>query len=309
VTLYPPLWAGGLSYAAGADRRLLNALFQGGGVLDLAGTDLKVQQRAAGANMSVDIQPGTGIVTGTDGADQGRYLCTSNAVENRTVNAAPGAGTSRIDRIYARVQDADILGGSSSWTLNYLAGTAAASPAVPALPASSIPLARFTVLSSTTQITSGMIQDDRQLAGVAGGAGSLFGPSVDVAGSTTFTTPTGNFILGTGGTKYANYYKLGRLVCMWCTFILGTSGNVTFGGTIQISLPFACTTSHRGFAAAKARQNAGLVVSGTAAIGAGSSIVTNFVAAGNDASWDATTPFNWDVGDSFDAIIIYEAVA
>jgi hypothetical protein len=307
MTMQPPLWAGGATYPAAADRGLLSALFANAGVVTLA-TDLKVTQRGAGANMSVDVAAGSALIDGTDAAGQGRYFCQSTSTVNKVVNAAPGAGTSRIDRIYARIADADILGGSSSWDVFYIAGTAAASPSPPALPSSSIPLAQFTVLSSTTSITSGMITDQRTLADSLSGLGALFSAAPDYSSTTTFTTPTGNFILG-GGTKTANFYKLGRLVVGWCFFQLGASGNITAGADIAISLPFVNTGAHRGFAAARARQNSGLVVSGTAAISAGGSTVVNFVMAGLSAVWGSTVPFNWDPGDSLDAIIVYEAAS
>src|SRR5690606_10070495 len=91
---------------------------------------------------------------------------------------------------------------------------------------------------------------------------------VDYSGSITWTNPSGNFTLGTGGVQSANYYKLGKLVVMLASFTLGTSGNI-LGGTTpgQISLPFAA--GPRGFVAARARSGAGVPWSGTGVIAAG----------------------------------------
>lgn len=162
MTLRLPLWGGLTTYGAVDDRQLINQLFRTPGVIDFAAGDLKVRQRSAGANMSVDVSAGGGVIEGTEITNQGRYLCTSDATVNLGGITAPGAGTSRIDRIVARVIEADIAGtGSSSWVLERIPGTAAATPTIPGIPASSLPLARFTVTSSTTTITDAMITDDR----------------------------------------------------------------------------------------------------------------------------------------------------
>jgi hypothetical protein len=204
MTLAPPLWAGAATYVADTDRELINSVFRSTGVVDLPGGHLKVSQRAAGANMSVDVAAGTGIIEGTDAAGQGRFLCASDAVVNKVVNAAPGAGTSRIDRIYARVFDADVLGGTSSWEIGYIAGTAAASPTAPALPTSSIPLAQFTVLNTTTSITSAMCVDQRTEAAVGRGPevrqvednnNVLFTNTSFFAATGSLTLPAGNWLI------------------------------------------------------------------------------------------------------------------
>jgi hypothetical protein len=94
-------------------------------------------------------------------------------------------------------------------------------------------------------------------------------------------------------------------------FRLGAAGNISGAGTlIEVNLPHACRAAGRGFAAARARENAGASTwSGTTAVGEGASLVTNFATAGSNASWDGDTPFNWAPNDTFDAIIIYESAA
>lgn len=198
MTLHKPLWAGGTSYDAVDWRRLLTELFLSAGVIDYNGGDLKVTQRGAGANMSVDVAAGACVVDGTNTAGQGRFFCSSDAVVNVTGFTAPGAGTSRIDRIVARVIDADFVGsGTSSWVIERVAGTAAASPSVPALPASSIPLGRVTLVSSTTSITNAIITEDRAQAGflARGVVAAEFGTPAQAIGNgattdKTFSTPT-----------------------------------------------------------------------------------------------------------------------
>lgn len=179
-------------------------------------------------------------------------------------------------------------------------------------------------------VTSGKLAADSVIAGkIAAGAIDnaadivdnllpfakiLSAASVDFSASVTFTNPSGNFILdeANGGIKYANYYKIGRIVLYWVHFRLGTvNGNISGAGTlIEVNLPFACRAAGRGFAAARARESGGTTVwSGTTAVGEGASIATNFASAGASATWDGDTPFNWAPNDTFDAIIIYEAAA
>jgi hypothetical protein len=174
MTIQPPLWAPNTSVPAFSDRALIGALFRLGGVVSYG--DLKVSQRAAGGpNFSVDVAVGIAIVDGTGITNQGHYVCWSDSVVNKVVNAAPGAGTSRIDRIVAQVFDTDAVGGgSSTWDIIYVAGTPGASPSPPAIPASALPLARITVLDTSTSVTDAMITNDRVPARVGGpGAGGI----------------------------------------------------------------------------------------------------------------------------------------
>lgn len=145
---------------------VLDPLFSREGVLGLPGNALRVTQRGAGANMSVDVAAGRCAVRGDRVADQGTYVCTSTAVENRTVTA-PGSG-SRAYRIVARVRDrhASTADTASDWLIESIF-TAGTTP--PALPASAISLATFVLTSSTTSVTTGMIADTR-LAGTVGTA-------------------------------------------------------------------------------------------------------------------------------------------
>ena len=129
--------------------------------------------------------------------------------------------------------------------------------------------------------------------------------TVDWSGSITWTNPTGNFTLGTGGVASADYYKLGKLVVLMASFTLGTSGNVVGPDTnIEVSLPFAA--GPRGFVAARARDvSTGTPWSGTGVIAAGGQVATNFGTAGVAATWDGDYPFDWTTGDSFDMVAVW----
>ncbi len=173
MTLTTPLWMQpgvgdpDIDYSAGNDRLLIEQILSEG----VIGTNaLKVSQRGAGANMSVDIAVGAVAITGDDAAGQGRYLMASTATENRTIPGPPGAG-SRTHRVVARVKDTlhnIAWGGDYEWDLEVLEDTGSGTPAVPN---STIGLARVTVTSTDTSITNAMITDDRVQAGFAGVSG------------------------------------------------------------------------------------------------------------------------------------------
>lgn len=154
-----PLWLQNSSYPAAVDRSLIETTFSAG---IIGPADLAVTQRAAGANMSVDVAAGRVVVTMTDAPNQGRALCRSTAVNNLTIPGAPAAGLTRIDLIVARVYDTSIIGGSiNGWQLDVVAGTAASSPTVPAVPASAIALAEVRVPAGTASVTNAIITDRR----------------------------------------------------------------------------------------------------------------------------------------------------
>lgn len=175
-----PLWMQVPTYAARLDRALIAALLNEGVV-----SGLLVAQRGAGANMSVDVSLGSAIIAGDDQTNQGSYLLSSTATENVVVGAAPGSN-SRIDVIYARVNDTNAGGpAGDDWTLGIAAGTPGASPAIPATPSSAIALAQVLVAAGTVAITTAMITDVRvasRLIGTPdfGTAEPFFGAEADI---------------------------------------------------------------------------------------------------------------------------------
>lgn len=165
MTLETPLWLqdtpSDVGYSAAADRALVGAVFHPGVV---APGDLEVTQRGAGANMTVDVAAGSVVVEGTP-ASRGRYLCRSTAVTSLTVGAAPGAGDTRLDLIYAVVSDAQYSGTDNEWEILLAAGTPDPSPVLPSVPSNGIALASVEVDDATTSITDAKITDLRTYAG------------------------------------------------------------------------------------------------------------------------------------------------
>jgi len=168
------------TYPAQLDRLFItDALGTGPCLLSGTGAWL-VSQHAGTANMTVDVAAGRGLVVGSDIANQGSYICWSDAVENVPITAAPGAGQSRIDRIVAKVRDDWVAGGGNSdFLFQAVAGTPATtgSQTPPALPASCMELAQVLVGPQVTTIVTANVTDKRPLL-----RGSTFIQSIPALG-------------------------------------------------------------------------------------------------------------------------------
>lgn len=156
-------------YTPRVDRRLIESAMTEG-VYDKSGGHMLVRERAAGANMSVEIDPGFAAVSADGQAYAGRYLAICNAVQTVQIDAAPAAG-SRIDTIVVRVHDSSISGTRNEAVFEALKGTTvtSGSPPYPTQVGSAITLARITVTDTVAgqprvSITNADIADFRQQA-------------------------------------------------------------------------------------------------------------------------------------------------
>lgn len=162
MTWEPPLYVQTLQYSARQDRQWIDLIFTEG-VADVAAGELAVTQRATGANLSVDVAPGTVIITGDSVARQGKYLARLVEGEN-VVIPAPPAADSRIDLVVARVLDSTADGGpaaSDGAVLQVVPGTPAAIPVAPAVPATAVVLAQVVVAAGVSSIVTANITDKR----------------------------------------------------------------------------------------------------------------------------------------------------
>lgn len=178
MTLHTPLWMQAglgdpeIEYPAQEDRLLWGMIFNQAGICNTnpvpPNSDLRVSQRGAGANFSVDIQPGVAIILGTDVASQGFYAVWNDAVENRTIPAPPVSGT-RIHRVIARIKDKLHNGTWTTyeWTLEVLEDTDGSGP--PAVPASALSLATVTVSAGQASVLNANITDTRRNAVMGSG--------------------------------------------------------------------------------------------------------------------------------------------
>lgn len=149
-----------VAYTAADFRSSLSAaVFSREGVFDLRGGHLKVTQRGAGANMSVDVAPGRAAVMGDDISDQGTYVVTNTTPYNLPIPAAPASGT-RLHRIIAQVRDrsanASYGVNTYDWIPQVLADTGSG---LRAEPPSAITLAVVAVSAGAGSVVNSMIDD------------------------------------------------------------------------------------------------------------------------------------------------------
>jgi hypothetical protein len=166
VTRYTPQWIQAGTYAASQDRRLVAALWPAAASSGCAVT----------VNAGMVLNVAAGQVAVPTANNSGSVLCTSDAVEQVTIAAAPAAPNNRIDLVVCQVRSNDIDGGSNNdFLFQAVAGTAAASPVVPAVPANAVAVAQIYVPGNAASIVAGNITDVRP--------GGLPVPPVSGAGS------------------------------------------------------------------------------------------------------------------------------
>lgn len=187
-------WLQNVDYPARIDRVLFDNLWTQGVI---GSSSFAVTQNST-PNMTVTVAAGVCVVTGTDQAFQGKYLCRSeSATTGLAIAAAPGSGT-RYDIVVVQVRDTNAGGPSGDdAVIAVVQGTASATPVDPTLPTSCIPLARVRVPSGTGSITNSLIDNLRTEARVIG-ATPPSGSLLPYAGS---TAPTGYLLCD--GTAYS----------------------------------------------------------------------------------------------------------
>lgn len=147
-----PKWLQAGSYAARLDRHVIEELFRRKSRVIVG---LQVIQRGAGANFSVDITAGTGVVMGTTQADQGAYVIRSTAVENLVVPGTPASP--RTDGVYVQVNDPNAGGpAGDNFTFVYVASGSA-------VPGDSVLLANIARAPGESAILTAAITDMRPL--------------------------------------------------------------------------------------------------------------------------------------------------
>jgi hypothetical protein len=209
-----PLFVEPATFTATNLRRLLDALISVGGIIHP--TDLAVTQRAAGANMSVDVASGQTTVHGTTLTNQGTYLLTSNASVNCVVATAPTSGT-RTDVVVAQVYDNEAdSSGQQAWTPLVVTNPTNNTGTIPTLPASSIPLASLTVGANVSSIVTANIADLRQQAVPVGT------PYIQ-RGLFTITYVSG---VGTGTVNFPQPFAGTPLVALTCAAITNNTTTV-----------------------------------------------------------------------------------
>ena len=200
-------------YPASVDRLLIGALWP----------------RAASVGLAASPQPGTMNVTLTAGqvavptGVNAAVLCSSDQTEIVTHQAAPPSGQSRIDLIIARPRSGDLgPAGPDDFIFDVVTGVAAASPSVPALPATTALLHVVTIPGGSVAITAGMIADARPgglavpayagtVARAPFGAVSLSGLTPLPFAAPTFD-PLGGFATAAFTCRLAGFYQVQAVI-------------------------------------------------------------------------------------------------
>jgi hypothetical protein len=152
MTRYVPQWLQQGVYAAGVDRRLIGALWPSPASAGCAVT--------ASSGMALNVAAGQVAVP--TGNATGSALCSSDAVEVVTLAAAPTSPNNRIDLVVCQARGNDLDGGSNNdFIFTSVTGTAATTPAAPAVPANAVALAQISVAGNTAAIVAGNITDLR----------------------------------------------------------------------------------------------------------------------------------------------------
>jgi hypothetical protein len=174
MTRYTPQWLQQGTYAASVDRRLIGALWPAAAVSGCAVT--------AGSGMTVNVAAGQVAVPSQN--NTGSTLCSSDAVEQVTLTAAPASGSNRYDLVVCHPRGNDLDGGANNdFVFEVVTGTAAASPSPPPVPAGQAALAQIYVPGGSASVTAGNITDRRS---------PMYGPNTVFARVylTANTTPT-----------------------------------------------------------------------------------------------------------------------
>lgn len=136
------------------------------GIIQGVGNAFQVTQKAAGANLSVDVKSGRALIeiTNTNLAHGETYLVyfDNSATVNKAVTTADPTNP-RKDRVVLRVDVATDPDGAAAniGIIEVLAGTPAGSPSAPATPSNALSLYIIDVPAGDTTITDDQITDDR----------------------------------------------------------------------------------------------------------------------------------------------------
>src|SRR5262245_19697663 len=112
------------------------------------------------SGMTVNVAAGQVSVPAANGT--GALLCSWDATEQATLAVAPASGSNRYDLVIVQARGNDLDGGANNdFLITTVTGTAAATPAVPAVPSNAVALAQVYVPGASASVTAGNITDRR----------------------------------------------------------------------------------------------------------------------------------------------------
>lgn len=240
ATITPTLGSAPVTLQAGNYSAIDDRRFWSSGVQEgvLNGGSYQVIQRAAGANMTVDVASSVGlgaVVQGDSVTGQGAYFVPQTAANVNVDIAAADATNPRNDLVVLEVKDDQHdAGGLNIARVRVITGTANASAAAtdapgangtPALPSSCFLLALVRVTAAASSVTTAMINDRRTWAGgVPQRVTSLPSPAVDgqevyyqstTAGTGGGTTDTMSTVGAYFHLRYRNAFNGGNATFPW----------------------------------------------------------------------------------------------
>jgi hypothetical protein len=219
-------------HPAEAFRRALHAAVPAPGVGGVG--DLAVAQNGT-PNMSVNVAAGDAFVACYNALD-GVYHLFNDGTVNVAVTTAH-ATLPRRDLVVLRVRDQEQTGASNDAAIVVLAGTPAASPADPAIPAdgSYLVLARIAVGAAVTTIVNANLTDLRPFAAALGApriCTSATRPSTPNQGDTIWETDT-KTLLAYSGTAWEDVLATGAWLTYSPNWTAVTTSPVLGNGTIS----------------------------------------------------------------------------
>ena len=164
MLINPPTWTQNGTYTAEQDRRLVGALVRTEGVVNISSMVPKV----ISGSRQVSISDGGAYIHGdyAQAGGGGTYFVYNDGAHEVAI---PVAGTlDRYDLIVLRIYDSAVSGSVNEARFDVVSGTPAASPRIPAVPRSSIPIAAVKVNAGATQLWIASLTDQRVIAQMNG---------------------------------------------------------------------------------------------------------------------------------------------
>lgn len=209
--------------------------------------DFAVTQRAAGANMSVDIAPGRAFIEPADVSFQGVYSAYTTAAYNTNsdggyVWAAADATNPRIDLLCVEVRDTDFGGAYTGFRFRIVDGTPNAGATHqlvtsqwPAIPAGCVPIAAIRVPAGATTLTTANITS----LNAVGGTGRVSWNQISGVETTTSATytrlSTPDFV--TAYVPHAAARVRVMYKAQWKSAAAATGGIALFVNSVQLKGP------------------------------------------------------------------------
>jgi hypothetical protein len=260
------------------------------------GTPTNTVTMSGGGSTTWNVAAHSGILDTESAAAAGGYLYSVDGTDTGTITAAD-ATNPRIDIIYVKVNDTIQDGsGLTSVTVNYLAGTPAATPSAPATPARGLAIAQINV-----PVSGGGAPTVSWVAPVAMNRGAW----------TAYTPTLTNITLG-NGTMTARFTQVGAKTYIGSVIIAAGSTTTYSAGNFRITTPVTATSINPPLVAV----GAGYVDNGTPAsrypVAAYLADTTHFqldVGNGTSAPNNVTNliPFTFGTGANISFTFLFEA--